>query len=98
MTHPSKRKGSNGEREFIKEWGGGKKIPLSGALGGEWIGDVEIPELGRGEIKRRKDGFKQLYAWLEGKDFLAVRADRREWLVVMRMERLRELLKKGETE
>lgn len=53
---------------------------------------VDVPYLGRGEVKRRKDGFRQLYGWLANNDFLAVRADRREWLVVLRAEDLKLLL------
>ena len=39
----------------------------------------------RVEVKRRKDGFREIYGWLE-KDaatYLFMRADRRKWLVVM---------------
>jgi len=50
------------------------------------------PMLGKGEVKRRKDGFKQLYTWLEGKDYLALRADRRKWLVVVELDKLLTLL------
>jgi hypothetical protein len=34
-------------------------------------------------VKCRGNGFRQLYDWLEGHDFLIVRADRRELLVVV---------------
>ncbi|WP_211230075.1 hypothetical protein [Desulfovirgula thermocuniculi] len=44
-------------------------------------------------MKRRKDGFRQLYAWLEGRDFLALRVDRQEWLVVMRLGKILEFLR-----
>jgi hypothetical protein len=36
-------------------------------------------------VKGRGDGFKNLYRWLEGKDILFVRADRKEWLVIQRL-------------
>lgn len=80
-----RRKGDNGERELCKLLGG-ERVPLSGSQGGSFSGDVILPYLGRGEVKRRKDGFKQLYAWLEGNDFLAVRADKKGWLIVLRAE------------
>lgn len=38
------------------------------------------------EVKRRADGFKSLYKWLEKADTVAVRSDRKGWLVVMTLE------------
>ena len=90
MSSPSKRKGSAGEREFARLVGG-KRVPLSGAHP-DLPGDVVWPGMGTGEIKRRRNGFCQLYGWLAGNDWLAVRADRQEWLVVMRLEDVLELL------
>jgi hypothetical protein len=43
----------------------------------------------------RKDGFKQIYDWLEDKDLLIVKADRKEPLVVLRLEDYIKLLKEG---
>jgi len=86
-----RRKGNAGEREIAKLLGG-QRIPLSGAAGGRFTGDVVVPVLGVGEVKRRKNGFKQLYAWLDGNDFVAVRADRQEWLIVLPVETVKELL------
>lgn len=81
----SKRKGDHGEREFCKLMGGERTFWQPG--GGAVQGDVaNVPYLGRGEVKRRRDGFKLIYRWLGENDFLALRADRREWLVVMRAE------------
>jgi hypothetical protein len=37
------------------------------------------------EVKVRGNGFNRLYDWLEGNDFLVVRSDRKEPLVVLRM-------------
>ena len=62
------------------------RVPLSGAARGRFGGDVSIPLLGvdrRVEVKCRGTGFRQLYAWLDGADFLIVRADRNEPLVVV---------------
>jgi len=86
-----RRKGNSGERELARLLGG-KRIPLSGSAGGHFAGDVIVPGLGRGEVKRRRDGFKQLYAWLEGRDFLALRADRQPWLIVLPVETVARLL------
>ena len=55
-----------------------ERVPLSGSARGRFGGDVSIPLLGadrRVEVKCRGDGFRQLYDWLEGHDFLIVRAD-----------------------
>lgn len=87
----SRRKGDRGEREFAALMGG-ERVPLSGSQGGKFAGDVDVPYLGRGEVKRRRDGFTSLYRWLEGKDFLALRSDRQGWLVVMRAEDVKALI------
>lgn len=55
-----------------------------------------IPALGvvwRTEVKRRKDSWRELYAWLEreGRDMLALRADRKQWLVVLTYEKFAQL-------
>ena len=67
-------------------------MPLSGAAGGHFAGDVLVPRLGRVEVKARHDGFKQLYGWLDGADALALKADRRPWLLVLPLDRAMELL------
>ena len=48
--------------------------------------DINLPLLGRDrrvEVKVRGTGFRQLYAWLDCRDLLIVRADRREPLVIL---------------
>ncbi len=90
----SRDKGNRGERELARLLGG-VRVPLSGAAGGRYSGDVDVPGLGRGECKWRADGFKTLRRWLEGKDFLALRSDGEPWLVVMEVERVRELLERA---
>jgi len=88
----SREKGNRGERavvRFLQDRGfAAERVPLSGSARGRFGGDVSIPLLGadrRVEVKCRGDGFRQLYEWLEGHDFLIVRADRREPLVVIPM-------------
>lgn len=93
MGKRSRDKGARAEREFAKLISG-ERVPLSGAAGGSYTGDVVGLGL-KWEVKRRADGFRELYKWLDGKDALAVRADRREWLVVMPLERFMELLERG---
>jgi hypothetical protein len=57
------------------------RVPLSGAVGGRFAGDIVLPLMGRDlrvEVKARADGFRELYRWLDGRDVLVVKADRRE--------------------
>jgi hypothetical protein len=98
MGRSQKQKGNRREREFAKLIGG-SRIPLSGAAkhaGQEHTGDVAGLGL-RFEVKARKNGFKTLYQWLdqEGIDALALKADHREWLVVMPIGKLMKLLAEG---
>lgn len=86
----SRDKGNRAERaivQFLQDRGfAAERVPLSGAAGGSYLGDVTIPVLGIdrvAEVKVRSTGFAQLYAWLEARDLLIVRADRREPLVVL---------------
>lgn len=68
-------------------------MPLSGAQEG-YPGDVTALGL-VWQVKSRADGFKSLYAWLDGADALALRADRREWLVVLPLSRFMEAVGKS---
>jgi hypothetical protein len=64
------------------------RVPLSGAAGGRFAGDVILPLMGRDlrvEVKAQADGFRELYSWLTERDVLIVKADRREPLVVLRL-------------
>lgn len=64
-----------------------KRVPLSGAMAG-FKGDVlaEIAGIERAfECKARKDGFREIYGWLDENDHvwaLAIKADRRPTLIV----------------
>jgi hypothetical protein len=86
----SRQKGNRAERAivaFLQESGfAAERVPLSGSAGGKYIGDVTIPLVGRdmcAEVKVRAHGFGQLYAWLDGREILIVRQDRREPLVIL---------------
>ena len=88
----SRNKGYRGENELVKllrSYGiRAERVPLSGAVGGKYSGDVILEYKGRelvGEVKRRERGFVSLYKWLDQKDILFLRSNRREWLVVMRL-------------
>jgi hypothetical protein len=83
-------KGNRVERELVhilQRYGfAAERVPLSGAMRGRFGGDLSVPLLGvdrRVEVKARANGFGRLYNWLAGRDFLIVRADRREPLVVV---------------
>ena len=97
MGKSQRTKGANGEREFAQLIGG-KRVPLSGAAEGF---DNDVIGLGlRWEVKRRAKGaFATFYKWLAGNeneappDALAVRADRQNWLVVIPLERFKEMVK-----
>ena len=91
MVHPSKRKGNAFEREIVhmlQEAGiSAKRVPLSGAVSG-YKGDLRVTVGGLercAECKRRARAFATLSAMLGSNDFLYVRDDRTEPMVVMSM-------------
>src|SRR5690606_22612004 len=92
MGASQRRKGLAAEREFARLIGG-KRVPLSGAQEG-WRGGVG----GMGltfEVKRRADGWRELYRWLDHADAVALRADRAPWLVVIPLETFRRMVQGG---
>ena len=96
-----RQKGNRAERALVRrlqERGfAAQRVPLSGAARGRFGGDVSMPLFGvdrRVEVKVRADGFRELYRWLDNADFLVVRADRREPLVVLRMPFAAEIARK----
>jgi hypothetical protein len=59
--------------------------------------DLSVPVLGverAVEVKCRGDGFRELYGWLDERDILIVKADRREPLVVLRRSLAAEIAKR----
>lgn len=86
----SRQKGDRAERALVrllKDAGfAAERVPLSGAAGGSYLGDVTVPLLGIDrcvEVKVRANGFVELYRWLDDRDLLVVRADRKRPLVVL---------------
>ncbi len=58
--------------------------------------DLRLPLLGADravEVKCRATGFRQIYEWLNGREVLIVKADRREPLVVVRLSLAAEIAK-----
>jgi Holliday junction resolvase len=86
-----RRKGNRLERALVRvlqaHGFAAERVPLSGAVGGRFGGDVVITTMGRDlcvEVKARAAGFRELYSWLNERDVLIVKADRQEPLVVLR--------------
>lgn len=99
MGKASRDKGGREERllvNLLQERGyAAERVPLSGAAGGKFAGDISMPILGKDvllESKVRADGFKQLYAWLADNWGLVVRADRHPPLLVVPLVRFLEVL------
>ena len=100
-----KLKGNRGERAFVNflhERGiAAERVPLSGSMGGSFSGDVRVWTVFSDwlfEGKLRKNGFKQLYHWLspDNIDALFLKADGKEFLVVMTAEKFAKLVAEGE--
>jgi Holliday junction resolvase len=88
----SRSKGARSERSIVnalKARGiAAVRVPLSGAVGRRFAGDIVLPLMGRDlcvEVKARADAFRELYSWLDSRDVLIVKADRQEPLVVLRI-------------
>ena len=99
----SRDKGNRTERAIVRlpqDRGlAGERVPLSGAARGSFGGDISVPALGRelrGEAKCRGNGFNRLYDWLEGRDFLVLRADRKPLLVVAKLDLAAEVVMAAE--
>jgi hypothetical protein len=103
MGKPSRDKGARRERELVQLHRGigvdCARVPLSGAAGGDFAGDlrISVADLAfRGESKARGDGsgFKTLERWLAGNDVLFLRRDRCEPMVVLSWETYAALLQR----
>jgi len=86
----SRSKGLRGERAIVhmlQERGrAAERVPLSGAAGGRYTGDISVPVLGVDrilEVKVRANGFRELYGWLADNYALVVKADRQRPLLVI---------------
>jgi Holliday junction resolvase len=95
-------KGNRTERAIVKflvdRGFHAERVPLSGAAGGSYLGDLTLHILDANrvvEVKVRAKGFKQLYGWLIDRDILIVRADRSEPLVVLPLKLAAEIAAKA---
>ena len=90
-----RQKGDRIERELVRRHVdigvAAERVPLSGAAGGSYSGDVDVFAFGptraplKTEVKARANGtgFVQLERWLGDNDVLFLRRDRAEPLVVL---------------
>lgn len=101
---PSRDKGARVEREIVnllKENGlFAERVPLSGAAGGSYTGDVRFGKSCAnwvGEVKARKDGsgFKTLDRWLGDNDTLFLKKNNADIMVVLPLDRFLELMTDG---
>ena len=102
----SRNKGQRREREvcrlLIDAGVHAERVPLSGAAGGAYSGDIDAWIDGMeeaawvGEVKSRKDGrgFQTVLEWLGLNDFLIIWKDREEPRVVLPWSRFKELIKR----
>lgn len=85
----AKQKGYRIEREMVAlhlDMGlEAERVPLSGAAGGSYTGDLVIAKTWRAEVKARKGGagFKVIEGWLGDNDLLFLRRDRAEPLALL---------------
>lgn len=106
MSAMQRRKGGRIEREIValhvKSGIHAERVPLSGAAGGGFSGDVDVYTRGRdaapmvGEVKARGngEGFKTLESWLRDNDILFLRRDRAEPMIVLPWRSWMRLLKR----
>lgn len=95
MVINSRRKGARVERELVallQDSGfAAEKTSRSGYTGH----DLTVPFLGKDRTVECKvrggDGFSQLYRWLGPVEFLIVKADRKEPLIIIRLKQACEL-------
>lgn len=94
MGKYQKNKGYRAEHELVNKFAkrglDAKRVPLSGSTDFA-KGDVIVNGMTI-EVKWRGNGFKSLYTWLENKDALAIKADRKDFLIVMPLDTFVELL------
>lgn len=88
----SRAKGARRELEAVRilqEAGiSAEKVPLSGAVGGSYGGDISCPILGvdrRLEVKARATDFSLIRRWLGDHYGLVLKADRKPALIVLRL-------------
>ncbi len=98
MGAMQRRKGARIEREVVNQLKAAgipaERVPLSGAHGGSFAGDVVIDKRWRAEVKARKDGkgFKQLEEWLGSNDLLILKRNHGDPMVLLTWDLAKALL------
>lgn len=98
----SRDKGARREREFVHRLNESgipaERVPLSGAAGGSFGGDIRIGDGFVAECKARKNGagFATLEGWLEGNDYLFLQKDRSDPFVCMTWDRFVHLFRQSQ--
>jgi Holliday junction resolvase len=99
----SRDKGARFEREVVNTFQAegivAERVPLSGAAGGKYIGDISVPVMGVDrtlECKKRADGFKEIYAWKADHYGVVIAADRKPALMVVTLEAFIDLVHAAE--
>lgn len=100
MPNPQRQKGDRFERDCVHQLDAlgikASRVPLSGAAGGEYSGDLRVDVCGTTETiecKTRKRAWSDLFGWLPGNYALFIKADRTDTLVVMSLETFATLAK-----
>ena len=104
MGKSQRDKGGRREREVVNFWKAlgfkSARVPLSGAAGGDYAGDVDLYAFGQddapiiGEVKARGNGggFKTITQWLGVNDFLVLHEDNKPRLYVLPERVMRDLV------
>lgn len=92
------RRLENGVVAKLAEYGiTSERVPLSGSLGGKYVSDVVLGSvdhpLGRIECKNRESIADYFWDYLDPVDYLVLKKNHKEALVVMRLDQLGELLR-----
>lgn len=103
MSKFSRDKGLRTERHLVnllQDNGlAAERVPLSGAAGGRYSGDISVPVLGEDwlcEVKCRATGFKQIEDWLGANHALIIKSDRKPALVVLPLRSAIDVLTRAE--
>jgi hypothetical protein len=102
VSRRSRDKGARIEREIVNLHRSAgivaERVPLSGAAGGLFAGDLVVDGLGRAEVKARAGGagFATIERWLADHDGLFLRRDRALPLVVLPWRVYLRLLTRGQ--
>lgn len=101
MPNRSRQKGDRFERQCIADLAelgvDARRVPLSGALGGEHAHDLTLPNGRRAECKTRARAWSDLFGFLKkGPDVLFIKSDRTDTLAVLTLAEYARLIRAGD--